>query len=200
MLRSTHRLDGVPGDPDPEPGDAQGESEKRPGVAICCPVGRSAPGPEGVHSRPHARAPPPNNPPPPAFRAHGDGEHEGHDPRVAASGQGPPSADRQPACRPCLLSNCLTMSRRLRCAAGATGSSSCRAKLDCSAAMAGRSSGRSGSRWNTSRSSWGVKPRRSMAAPDRRCSLWVPRTLSRCLTSAFVASRSPQPQPRPWPA
>jgi hypothetical protein len=200
MLRSTHRLDGVPGDPDPEPGDAQGESEERPGVAICYPVGRSAPGPEGSTQPSPCPTASPEQPPATCFSAHGDGEHEGHDPRVAASGQGSPSADRQAACRPCLLSNCLTMSRRLRCAAGATGSSSCRAKLDCRAAMTGRSSGRSGSRWNTSRSSWGVKPRRSMAAPDRRCSLWVPRTLSRCLTSAFVASRSPQPQPRPWPA
>jgi hypothetical protein len=107
MLRSTHRLDGVPGDPDPEPGDAQGESEERPGVAICYPVGRSAPGPEGSTQPSPCPTASPEQPPATCFSAHGDGEHEGHDPRVAASGQGPPSADRQAACRPCLLGNCL---------------------------------------------------------------------------------------------
>ena len=37
--------------------------------------------------------------------AHGDGEHEEHNPGIPGSGQGSLSADRQAACRPCLLSN-----------------------------------------------------------------------------------------------
>ena len=35
----------------------------------------------------------------------------------------------------------------------------------------------------------GVKPRRSMAAPDRRCSLWVPETMHTALTCCFATSQ-----------
>jgi hypothetical protein len=58
------------------------------------------------------------------------------------------------------------MSRRLRCPAGTCCASSWRAELACSAAIAGWSSGRSGSRWKTSRSSRWLKRRWSMSAAD----------------------------------
>jgi hypothetical protein len=78
-------------------------------------------------------------------------------------------AAAQAAFRRCLISSCLTTCRTLRCAAAVRGSSSRRVELACSAAMAGRSSGRSGSRLKMKRSSCWVKLPWPM--PLRSCAL-----------------------------
>ena len=107
----------------------------------------------------------------------------------------------QAAFRPCHLSSCLTTYRTLRCAAAVWNSSSRRVELACSAAMAGRSSGRSGSRSKMSRSSCWSWPTDAIsrtaraASPDRA---WVARTRPLCDLHILVHEAA-QPVPRPWP-